>query len=110
MKRAAGKLQARAVEVAALLKALSHPTRLQIVCELHEGERSVGALEAATGAPQPTISRDLARLRAAGLVKARRESKTVHYRLSDDRMTRIIDAMCDAFGPADPRPKKGTRR
>lgn len=108
--RATGKVKARAEEVADLLKALSHPTRLQLVCELHEGERSVSALEAATGALQSAISRDLARLRAAGLVKARRESKIVHYRLSDDRLARIIDALCDAFGSPAPRPKKGTRK
>jgi ArsR family transcriptional regulator len=95
------KLQARAGEIAALLKTLSHPTRLLIACELREGERSVGALEIATGARQSALSRDLARLRAAGLVKARRESKSVFYRLSDARLARIIDALCGAFGPGD---------
>lgn len=100
------RLQARAGEVSALLKALSHPTRLLIACELREGERSVGALEAATGAQQSALSRDLARLRAAGLVKARRESKSVFYRLSDARLARIIDALCDAFGPGDRTRKK----
>lgn len=91
-------LKSRAGEVARLLKVLSHPNRLLIACELQAGERSVSALAAATGAPQPTLSRDLARLRAAGLVKTRRESKSVHYRLSDARLARIIDALCDAFG------------
>lgn len=92
-------LKSRASEVARLMKILSHPNRLLIVCELRAGERSVSALEGATGAPQPTLSRDLARLRAAGLVKTRRESKSVHYRLSDARLARIIDALCEAFGP-----------
>ncbi len=88
------------------MKILSHPNRLLIACELRDGERSVGALEAATGAPQPTLSRDLARLRAAGLVKTRRESKSVHYRLSDERLARIIDALCDAFGPGEKQRKR----
>lgn len=101
-------LQGRAAEVASLLKTLSHPLRLLVVCELTKGERSVSALEAATGAAQPTLSRDLARLRGAGLVKARRESKSVHYRLSDPRLARMIEALCAAFGP-EPRKKRKAR-
>ncbi|MDZ7627037.1 MAG: metalloregulator ArsR/SmtB family transcription factor [Parvularculaceae bacterium] len=100
-------LQDRAAEVAGLLKTLSHPLRLLIVCELSEGERSVSALELATGAAQPTLSRDLARLRREGLVTARRESKSVFYRLNDARATRIIDALCAVFAPE---PKKKRRR
>ena len=103
-------LQERAGEVAGLLKTLSHPTRLLIACELREGERSVGDLEAATGALQSALSRDLARMRAAGLVKARRQSKSVHYRLSDARLARIIDALCAALGPATRRSRKRTRQ
>ncbi|HBS31915.1 MAG TPA: ArsR family transcriptional regulator [Parvularcula sp.] len=101
-------LQSRAEEVARLLKSLSHPVRLLAVCELMKGERSVGALEAATGAPQPTLSRDLARLRREGIVKARRQSKSVYYRLSDARAARMIDALCVAFGP-ETRKKRSAR-
>jgi DNA-binding transcriptional ArsR family regulator len=101
-------LQDRAAEVAGLLKTLSHPVRLLVVCELTKGERSVSALEAATGAAQPTLSRDLARLRREGLVKARRESKSVHYRLSDARAGRMVEALCAAFGP-EPRKKRKAR-
>ena len=42
----------RAAEVSGLLKLLSHPNRLLIACELRDGEASVAALEAATGAAQ----------------------------------------------------------
>lgn len=104
---ALSELQNRAVEVAGLLKTLSHPLRLLIVCELSEGERSVSALEIATGAAQPTLSRDLARLRREGVVKARRESKSVYYRLNDAKAARMIEALCAAFGPE---PKKKKRR
>lgn len=89
----------QATEVAALLKTLSHSYRLLVACELTEGERSVTALEAATGVPQPHLSRDLSRLRAEGLVKARREGKNVYYSLADRRLERLIAALCAAFGP-----------
>lgn len=98
-------VQGRAAEVAGLLKLISHPIRLMIVCELKTGEMSVSRLEASIKAPQPTLSRDLARLRREGLVKSRRQSKSVYYRLSDARLARMIDALCDAFG-ADAKKRK----
>jgi len=103
-------LRERAEEVAGMLKLLSHPNRLLIACELSSGEHSVGALEKTTGAAQPNLSRDLARLRAEGLVIARRESKSVFYRLADDRLARVLDALCAAFGPASAQSNKRKRR
>lgn len=102
-------MQARADEVAGLLKLLSHPTRLLIACELTRGEASVSALEEATGADQPNLSRDLARMRAEGLIAARRQSKSVYYRLADNRLVRVIGALCAAFGPKPPKPGKRAR-
>lgn len=99
-------MQARAEEVSGLLKFLSHPNRLLIACELRNGEASVSALEEATGASQPNLSRDLARMRAEGLLVARRQSKSVYYSLADDRLERVIDALCTAFSPQTPKPKR----
>lgn len=103
-------LRERAGEVSALLKLLSHPTRLLIACELRAGEASVGALEDAIGASQPNLSRDLARMREEGLLAARRQSKSVYYRLADDRLARVIDALCAAFAPETRKPKRRTGR
>ncbi len=100
-------LEHRADEIAALLKALSHPTRLMVACELKGGEQSVSALEQTIGAAQPNLSRDLARMRREGLVSARRQSKSVYYQLADDRLARVIDALCDAF---DPKADAGRKR
>jgi ArsR family transcriptional regulator len=102
-------MQARAEEVSGLLKLLSHPTRLLIACELRKGELSVGALEEATGAAQSNLSRDLARMRAEGLIAARRQSKSVYYRLADDRLLRVIDALCAAFGSKPQKPGRRAR-
>lgn len=96
-------LRDRAGEVSELLKLLAHPNRLLVACELMEGERSVSEIEAATGVRQPNLSRDLARLRAAGLVSPRREAKQVFYRLADNRIETLMRAMCAAFG-ADLKP------
>lgn len=92
-------LRDRAEEVAALLKTLSHPNRLLIICDLIESERSVGDIEDRTGVRQPGLSRELARLRNDGLVSTRRESKVVFYRVADRRLSRLVPALCAAFGP-----------
>lgn len=90
-------LQQRAAEVAGIMKLLSHPTRLIIACELSDGEKSVAALAEATGAAAPNLSRDLARMRAEGLVIARRQAKSVIYQIADERLARVIGALCEAF-------------
>ncbi len=90
-------LRMRAGEVSGLLKLLANPGRLLIACELMDGERTVSEIEQRTGVRQPNLSRDLARLRAAGLVAARRQGKTVHYRLKDSRITLLMGALCAAF-------------
>jgi len=92
-------LKARASEVSGLLKALSHPNRLVIACDLTGGEKCVSDIETDTGVPQPHLSRELARLREAGLVSDRRASKNVYYSIADQRLAALIDALCDAFGP-----------
>ncbi len=50
------------------LKALSHETRLLLLCLLSEKERSVTDLENSLSLRQPTVSQQLARLRLDGLV------------------------------------------
>ncbi|MCR9129409.1 MAG: metalloregulator ArsR/SmtB family transcription factor [Alphaproteobacteria bacterium] len=91
-------LRERAGEVSGLLKLMANPSRLLVACELMEGERSVSEIEARTGVRQPNLSRDLARLRAEGLVTTRRESKQVFYSLADTRIQALMEALCAAFG------------
>ena len=67
--------------VAGFLKGLASPQRLTILCCLAEGEKHVGALIAATGIAQTSMSQHLARLRAEGIVAVRREHRTLHYRI-----------------------------
>ena len=97
-------LRDRAGEVSGLLKLLAHPNRLLVACELMEGELSVSQIEAATGVRQPNLSRDLARLRAEGLVQTRREAKQIFYSLADARIEKLVTALCAAFG-ADLKPQ-----
>lgn len=80
------------------LRALAHPMRLRILCRLLEGELPVHGFEAELGLRQPSLSQQLGQLREAGLVVARREAKSVFYRLADDRVSAVLAALRSAFG------------
>lgn len=75
---------AKAHDPAELFGALADRTRLRILNLLRGGERCVCDLVDTLGAPQPSVSRHLAVLRRAGLVRARREGAWMHYRLAEE--------------------------
>ena len=79
------------------LKALAHESRLLILCSLAEGEKSVTELERFLGQRQPAVSQQLARLRAEGLVDARRNGKNIYYSLARSEVRDVIGALHDAF-------------
>jgi DNA-binding transcriptional ArsR family regulator len=79
------------------LKALAHESRLMMLCILAEGEKSVSELEEILNLRQPTVSQQLARLRADGLVATRREGKTVYYSLASEEARTVIGAIYDVF-------------
>jgi len=77
-----------------LFRALSDPTRLRCLLLLQqEGELCVCELTHATGQAQPKISRHLAQLREAGLVKDRRAGQWVHYRLDPELPSWVSDTL-----------------
>lgn len=82
---------------AAFLKALAHEGRLMILCHLNTGEKSVGELETLLSSRQAAVSQQLARLRIDGLVKFRRDGKTIYYSLADGKSERTIALLYDLF-------------
>ena len=80
-----------------LLKALSHETRLLILCNLNDGEKTVGELENALGLQQAVVSQQLARLRADDLVKTRREGRQIFYRIADPNVRLVVGALYQGF-------------
>lgn len=88
-------LEPLAEEATLLLKALAHPARMMICCQLRDREMSVGEIEAVLDIRQPRLSRELAKLREEGLVETRRQSKLVFYTLSSKgRVRSMVDAIC----------------
>ncbi len=78
-----------------ILKALSHPLRLKILCMLGEGSGEVAVQEivVATGASQSNISQHLSILKGKGIIKARKDGNRVLYRLGDSRMAELFSMM-----------------
>lgn len=89
----ADKMVAAADRAGALLKALSHPYRLIIVCQLIDKERSVGELASLLKIRDSTVSQHLALLRKDGLVDARRDGQTVWYSIGSKPAREIIEAL-----------------
>jgi ArsR family transcriptional regulator, cadmium/lead-responsive transcriptional repressor len=76
--------------LAKYFRALGDPIRLRVLELLEGGERSVGELVLALGVAQPKVSNHLACLRWCGFVTTRREHRTIHYQLADDRVREIV--------------------
>jgi DNA-binding transcriptional ArsR family regulator len=93
----AGRMGDNARRAADFLKALAHENRLMILCILSQGEKSVSELEQLLSLRQPTVSQQLARLRADGLVATRRDGKTIYYSLASEEARVVIGAVYDMF-------------
>ena len=90
-----------AEEAAGVMRALSNPSRLLLLCELLGGEKSVGELERSLEMSQAYVSQQLARLRAEELVRATRDGRVMRYRLSDPRVTPVIQTLYEQFCKTD---------
>jgi len=98
-------LEDNARHAAGLLKAMSNPSRLVILCQLAKGERSVGELERAVGLSQSGISQHLALLRRESVVSSRRVRQTVLYSLGSDDVAALMATLHGLFCHKEPRPE-----
>jgi DNA-binding transcriptional ArsR family regulator len=80
-------------QLAGLFKGLAHPTRLQILDLLREGEMCVCHIEATINKRQAYISQQLMTLRETGLVDSRRDGLQVYYRLTNPQITDLLNLM-----------------
>lgn len=79
------------------LKAMSHETRLRVLCFLMEGEKSVSELESSLGIRQASVSQQLQRLRAERMVTTRRDGKAVYYSLASNEAREVIAVLYKLF-------------
>ena len=90
-------LHTRATRVSAVLKAIANEARLLLVCQLAEGEKSVGQLQSYIGLSQSAVSQHLALLREHKLVSTRRRGQSIHYALCSGETAAIIRTLHDQF-------------
>ncbi|MEP2783475.1 MAG: metalloregulator ArsR/SmtB family transcription factor [Pseudoruegeria sp.] len=90
-------MKASAQQASGLLKSLAHEGRLMILCHLVDGEKSVSALETHLGSRQAAVSQQLARLRQEGIVKTRRDGKTIYYSIAEAKARQTVELMYKLF-------------
>lgn len=97
------RFEASAAEAARLLRALANERRLMILCQLADGERSVGELLPLVGLSQSALSQHLAVLREEGIVATRRDAQMVRYRIADPAAVQVVATLAEIFCPPDMR-------
>ena len=83
-------LRSNAGQAVSTLKLLANEDRLLLLCQLSQGESSVGELEQQLGIRQPTLSQQLGVLRSEQVVSTRRQGKNIFYSVSDPALLEIL--------------------
>jgi len=91
------RLQQSAAHAATLLKVMANSNRLIILCQLAEGEKSVGELESVVGLSQSALSQQLSVLRQQGVVTTRRAAQSIFYSLASEEVQTVMLALHDVF-------------
>jgi DNA-binding transcriptional ArsR family regulator len=94
-----GQMRAAAGEAAGVLRALANQDRLLLLCQMSQGEKSVGELEESLEIRQPTLSQQLGVLRTEGLVNTRREGKRIYYSVADPKVLVVLKTLYELYCP-----------
>lgn len=95
------RLRQAAGRAVAALKLLGNEDRLLLLCQLSQSECCVGDLESLLGIRQPTLSQQLAVLRAEGVVQTRRDGKKIFYRIADPAILEVLGVLYRLYCPDD---------
>lgn len=90
-------MKASAANACKLMKVLTNPDRLMILCQLAQGERCVSDLETSLGIMQPTLSQQLTVLRTERLVLTRREGKNIYYQFASPQALAVMEVLYSQF-------------
>ena len=91
------KMTRTAEMVSDLMKTLAHPKRLLILCQLAEGERSVGELAELVGMREAAVSQQLTLLRKDKLVETRRDGQTIWYSMPREDVRGLLAYLYETF-------------
>jgi len=85
--------------ISKLLKSMSHPIRLKILCLLQEHEMSVGDLREQVKTTNANVSQHLNILRSQGIIDFRKDANFIYNRITDQRILELIQKMRHLFCP-----------
>jgi ArsR family transcriptional regulator len=83
--------------LSSLLKSISHPIRLKILCLLQEKELTVGEIRDEVETTHANISQHLSILRNQGVIDFKKDSNFIYNRIADDRITELMKTMRELF-------------
>jgi ArsR family transcriptional regulator len=86
-------MRAAALQATSVLRTLANPDRLLLLCQLSQGEKSVGELESLLGIVQPTLSQQLGVLRQEEMVNTRRAGKQIYYSVKNPKVLVILNQL-----------------
>ena len=84
-------------EVSAILKSLSHPIRLKVLCHVMDEERSVNELTEFCGISQSAMSQFLGRMKDEKVLTSRRETTFVYYKLADAKLIKLMKSIKEIY-------------
>jgi ArsR family transcriptional regulator, virulence genes transcriptional regulator len=90
-------MEATAERVSEIMKLLANKHRLLVLCQLADGEKSVGELARLLGVREPAMSQQLAVLRREGLIRPRREAQTIYYEVARDDIRRLMEFLYETY-------------
>lgn len=82
-----------------LLKSMSHPIRLKILCLLQDQELSVGDIRDQVETTNANVSQHLNILRSQGIIDYRKDANFIYNRITDKRILELIQTMRKLFCP-----------
>ena len=85
--------------ISKLLKSMSHPIRLKILCLLQEDELSVGDIREQVKTTNANVSQHLNILRSQGIIDFRKDANFIYNRITDQRILELIGKMRQLFCP-----------
>ena len=83
--------------VAALLKTMSHPIRMKILCMLQDGEMAVGDIREEVKTTNSNVSQHLSILRNQGIISSRKDANFIYNKIGDERILELISTMRKLF-------------
>jgi ArsR family transcriptional regulator len=85
--------------MAKMLKSMSHPIRLKILCLLQDKELSVGEIRERVKTTNANVSQHLTILRGQGIIDFRKDANFIYNKISDKRILELIKKIHLLFCP-----------